>query len=71
VSRSSPVLLIPDFVTPKGEWEKRDNRTEPVANPGDQRNHPVVELLAALAVALSVALPLARQFLQWSKPKKG
>jgi len=30
-----------------------------------------VEPLAALAVALSVAVPLARQFLQWSKPKKG
>jgi hypothetical protein len=64
VSRSSPVLLIPDFVTPKGEWEKRGGRTEPVADPGGQSNHPLVELLAALAVALSVPLPLARQFLQ-------
>ncbi len=49
----------------------RGDRTEPVADPGGQRNHPDVEPLAALAVALSVALALTRQFLQWSKPKKG
>ncbi len=49
----------------------RGDRTEPVADPGSQRNHPLVEPLAALAVGLSVALPLARQVLQSANPKKG